>query len=80
MPGYRALTWSQGHWRVRSISSRGETVRFGFNKIPLAAMWWVNQSGETGWEPRGIWSRKTPRARLWGRRERAIRRLSGMWD
>lgn len=32
-------------------------------------MWWVNQSGETGREPRGIWSRKTPRARLWGGRE-----------
>lgn len=36
-----------------------ERVRFGFRKIPLAAMWWVDQRGETGWEPRESWGRKS---------------------
>lgn len=59
MPDCRTWVMCQGHWEVRKVSSRRERVRFGFRMILLAAMWWVDKSGETGWEPRESWSRKS---------------------
>lgn len=64
------------------FKQRRDRVSFGFRSIPLAAMWWVDQGGETGWEPRGSWVRKshTERGCGEGRRGlagRTIRTLSG---
>ena len=49
----RALESQEGFKKGR------DQIRFDFKKIPLAAMWWVDQSREIGWERRGIWCRKS---------------------
>lgn len=61
VPDFRAWTLPQGPCGVRRVSRKGGTG-FGFRKSPPATMQWVSQSGATGWEPKGSWTKKPPLA------------------